>query len=240
MRLYPAIDIKNGKCVRLLQGQFDKETVYSDSPIEVAKRWEECGASFIHVVDLDGALDGVWTNKQTISSIVNAVNIPVQTGGGIRKIEDIEERLNVGLNRVIIGTLAIKEPEIVKEAVKRFGSDKIVVGIDAKDGMVAVHGWEEVSKVSALDLCLQMKEYGINTIVYTDISKDGMMSGPNIEQTKELVEKTGMDIIASGGVANMEDLKNVDSINADGAIIGKALYTEAIDLTEAVKLFEKE
>jgi phosphoribosylformimino-5-aminoimidazole carboxamide ribotide isomerase len=240
MRLYPAIDIKNGKCVRLLQGQFDKETVYSDSPIEVAKRWEECGASFIHVVDLDGALDGVWTNKQTISSIVNAVNIPVQTGGGIRKIEDIEERLNVGLNRVIIGTLAIKEPEIVKEAVKRFGLDKIVVGIDAKDGMVAVHGWEEVSKVSALDLCLQMKEYGINTIVYTDISKDGMMSGPNIEQTKELVEKTGMDIIASGGVANMEDLKNVDSINADGAIIGKALYTEAIDLTEAVKLFEKE
>lgn len=240
MRLYPAIDIKNGKCVRLLQGQFDKETVYSDSPIEVAKRWEECGASFIHVVDLDGALDGVWTNKQTISSIVNAVNIPVQTGGGIRKIEDIEERLNVGLNRVIIGTLAIKEPEIVKEAVKRFGLDKIVVGIDAKDGMVAVHGWEEVSKVSALDLCLQMKEYGINTIVYTDISKDGMMSGPNIEQTKELVEKTGMDIIASGGVANMEDLKNVDSINAEGAIIGKALYTEAIDLTEAVKLFEKE
>lgn len=240
MRLYPAIDIKNGKCVRLLQGQFDKETVYSDSPIEVAKKWKEAGASFIHVVDLDGALDGIWTNKKTIASIVQDVNIPVQTGGGIRKLEDIEERLNVGLNRVIIGTLAIKKPELVKQAVKKFGSDKIVVGIDAKDGMVAVHGWEEVSEVSALDLCLQMKEYGVNTIVYTDISKDGMMSGPNIEQTKELVEKTGMDIIASGGVSNIDDLKNIRSINAEGAIIGKALYTEAIDLVEAVKLFEKE
>lgn len=240
MRLYPAIDIKNGKCVRLLQGQFDKETIYSERPMEVAKKWQQAGASFIHVVDLDGALDGIWTNKEAIGSIVNAVNIPVQTGGGIRKIEDIEERLNVGLNRVIIGTLAIKQPEIVKEAVERFGADKIVVGIDAKDGMVAVHGWEEVSKVSALDLCLQMKEYGVNTIVYTDIAKDGMMSGPNLEQTKELVEKTGMDIIASGGVSNIDDLKNVESINAEGAIIGKALYTEAIDLVEAVKLFEKE
>jgi phosphoribosylformimino-5-aminoimidazole carboxamide ribotide isomerase len=238
MRLYPAIDVKNGKCVRLKQGQFDQETVYSNSPADIAKRWEEAGSSFIHVVDLDGALDGKWTNKEAISSIVKAVKIPVQTGGGVRSLNDIKLRLEVGINRVILGTLAIKQPEIVKEAIDLFGAEKIVVGIDAKDGMVAVHGWEEVSSVSALDLCLKMKAYGVTTIVYTDIAKDGMMSGPNIEQTKALVEKTGLDIIASGGVSNIEDLKNVASINAEGAIIGKALYTDAINLEEAVQLFE--
>ena len=239
MRLYPAIDIKNGKCVRLLQGKFDEETIYSESPKEVAFKWQEAGASFIHVVDLDGALDGVWTNKESIKEIVNSVNIPVQTGGGIRSLDDIKERLEIGLNRVIIGTLAIKEPEIVKKAVELYGSDKIVVGIDAKDGMVAVHGWEEVSNVSALELSLKMKEYGVNTIVYTDISKDGMMMGPNIVQTKDLIEKTNMDIIASGGVSCIEDLIEIDKINAEGAIIGKALYTNAIDLKEAITKIEK-
>lgn len=239
MRLYPAIDIKNGNCVRLLQGQFDKETIYSDSPATIAKKWEAAGATFIHVVDLDGALDGNWTNQQAISDIVKAVNIPVQTGGGIRTFEDIEVRLKSGINRVIIGTMAIKQPKLVKKAVEQFGSDRIVVGIDAKDGMVAVHGWEEVSEVSALDLCLQMKEYGVNTIVYTDIAKDGMMTGPNIEQTRFLIEKTGMDIIASGGVSNMKDLENIEAIQAEGAIIGKALYIKAIELSEAVQRFEK-
>lgn len=239
MRLYPAIDIKNGKCVRLKQGKFNEQTIYANHPYEMAKKWKDAGASYIHVVDLDGALDGVWTNKEAIEKIVNAVNIPVQTGGGIRTIRDIEERLNVGIDRVIIGTLAVKNPSFVKDAVEKFGSDKIVVGIDAKDGMVAINGWEEVSLMSALDLCQKMKGYGVKTIVYTDISKDGMLIGPNIEYTKYLIDETSLDIIASGGVASMEDLKDVEKINAEGAIIGKALYTQAIDLKEAVTLFEK-
>lgn len=239
MRLYPAIDIKNGKCVRLKQGKFNEQTIYANHPYEMAKKWKDAGASYIHVVDLDGALDGIWTNKEAIEKIVNAVDIPVQTGGGIRTIRDIEERLNVGIDRVIIGTLAVKNPSFVKDAIEKFGSDKIVVGIDAKDGMVAINGWEEVSLMSALDLCQKMKGYGVKTIVYTDISKDGMLIGPNVEYTKYLIDETSLDIIASGGVASMEDLKDVEKINAEGAIIGKALYTQAIDLKEAVTLFEK-
>lgn len=240
MRLYPAIDIKDGKCVRLKQGRFDEQTVYSDKPEEIAVKWEQLGASYIHVVDLDGALDGVWTNKEVIRNIVKSVSVPVQTGGGIRTMSDIEERLEVGLDRVIIGTLAVKNPDFVRKAVEKFGSDKIVVGIDAKDGMVAVNGWEEVSSISALDLCLQMKEYGVKTIVYTDIAKDGMLIGPNVEYTKYLVDETGLDIIASGGVSKLKDLEDVEAINAEGAIIGKALYSNAINLEEAVQQFEKE
>lgn len=239
MRLYPAIDIINGQAVRLVQGDYDKETVYDTDPVRVAKKWEAAGASFIHVVDLDGALDGTWKNREVISKIVEGVNIPVQTGGGIRTIDDIKQRLDVGLNRVILGTVAIKQPEIVAEAVAKFGADKIVVGIDAKKGMVAIHGWEEVSNVSALELCLKTKEMGVKTIVYTDISKDGMMQGPNITETAKLVTETGMDIIASGGVSCYKDLQNVKDINAEGVIIGKALYTEAIDLETAVNKYEK-
>lgn len=240
MRLYPAIDVKDGKCVRLKQGRFNEQTVYSDKPEEIAVKWEQLGASYIHVVDLDGALDGVWTNKEVIRNIVKSVSVPVQTGGGIRTMSDIEERLDVGLDRVIIGTLAVKDPDFVRKAVEKFGSDKIVVGIDAKDGMVAVNGWEEVSSISALDLCLQMKEYGVKTIVYTDIAKDGMLIGPNVEYTKYLVDETGLDIIASGGVSKLKDLEDVEAINAEGAIIGKALYSNAINLEEAVQQFEKE
>lgn len=239
MRLYPAIDIINGQAVRLVQGDYDKETVYDKDPVQVAKKWEAAGASFIHVVDLDGALDGTWKNKEVISNIVKEVNIPVQTGGGIRTMNDIAERLEVGLNRVILGTVAIKQPELVGEAVAKFGSDRIVVGIDAKKGMVAIHGWEEVSNVSALDLCLKVKDMGVSTIVYTDISKDGMMQGPNIEETAKLVRETGMDIIASGGVSCYKDLGNVRDIDAEGVIIGKALYTDAIDLKTAVDQYEK-
>lgn len=239
MRLYPAIDIKSGKCVRLKQGKFNEQTIYANNPYDIAEKWADKGASYIHVVDLDGALDGVWTNKDAIEKIVKAVNIPVQTGGGIRTIRDIEERLSIGIDRVIIGTLAVKNPSFVKDAIEKFGSDKIVVGIDAKDGMVAINGWEEVSLMSALDLCQKMKGYGVKTIVYTDISKDGMLIGPNVAYTKYLIEETNLDIIASGGVSSINDLKDVEKINAEGAIIGKALYTGAIDLEEAVSLFEK-
>lgn len=239
MRIYPAIDIIKGQAVRLIQGQYDQETVYDKDPVAVAQRFEAAGASFIHVVDLDGALEGHWSNKEVMRRIVENVKIPVQTGGGIRQISDIKERLEVGLSRVILGTIAIKQPELVEEAVKLFGAERIVVGIDAKDGQVAIHGWEEVSSVSALELCLKVKAMGVTTIVYTDIAKDGMMQGPNIEQTQELIRETKMDIIASGGVSNMTDLEQVKNIGAEGAIIGKALYTNKIDLEIAIAKFEK-
>ena len=238
MKIYPAIDIKNGKCVRLRQGNFDDMTVYNDNPVEVAKEWIKNGASYIHLVDLDGAREGSGVNSDIIKEIANLSDVPVQTGGGIRTMEDIENKLALGVRRVILGTVAVKNPEIVKEAVEKFG-DAIAVGIDAKNGMVAVSGWEEVSEVSAVELCVKMRDYGVKTIIYTDISKDGMMSGPNIEATKEIVDATGIDIIASGGVSGMNDLENVAKINAHGAIIGKALYTGAINLKEAVDRFER-
>ncbi|MBN2221590.1 MAG: 1-(5-phosphoribosyl)-5-[(5-phosphoribosylamino)methylideneamino]imidazole-4-carboxamide isomerase [Vallitaleaceae bacterium] len=239
MQLYPAIDIKNGKCVRLFQGRFDQETIFAQDPSEIAKKWENLGATYIHVVDLDGALDGKWVNQEAISKIVRSVSIPVQTGGGVRSLKDIEDRLTVGIDRVIIGTMAVANPNFVKEAVERFGSKHIAVGIDAKDGMVATHGWEQVSSVEAVDFALQMKSLGVEVIIYTDISKDGTMEGPNLEQTKNLVEKSGMYIIASGGVSKIEDLEDTKRIGAKGTIIGKALYLEAIDLKEAVLRFER-
>ena len=238
MQIYPAIDLKDGKCVRLKQGSFDDVTVYGSDPVAQAKQFAECGATYIHIVDLDGARTGSGINKQAIKSVIETVGIPVQTGGGIRTMSDIDERIAVGVSRVIIGTAAVNNPELVKEAVEKYG-DKIAVGIDAKNGMVATHGWEQVSDVSALDLCIKMAEYGVKTIIYTDISKDGMMVGPNIETTAELVEKTGINIIASGGVSTMKDLENVDAIKAHGAIIGKALYQGALDLKEVIDKFQK-
>lgn len=239
MQIYPAVDIKNGKCVRLKQGNFDDVTVYEQDPVKAAKKWIEQGASYLHIVDLDGAKQGDSQNEQIIADIVKLSDVPVQTGGGVRSLEDIERKLSKGVARVILGTVAIKQPEIVEQAVQKFGADKIVVGIDAKNGNVAVAGWEEVSDVSALELCLKMKQYGIKTIIYTDIAKDGMMSGVNIDSTKELVQKTGMDIIASGGISNMQDLQNVQNIKAQGVIVGKALYQGALKLEEIIKKFEK-
>lgn len=240
MQLYPAIDIKNGQCVRLKQGVFKDVEVYSDEPWEVARKWESLGATFIHVVDLDGALKGRAVNASVIRKIVEAVSCPVQLGGGIRTMEDIEATLLYGVSRVIIGTKAVSSPEFIKEAVERFGSDRIVLGVDAKDGFVAIEGWEKLSDMKALDLCLMMKEYGIKNVVYTDISKDGMLGGPNVLATKKLTEDTGMNIIASGGVSSMEDLNNLYKSAVKGAIIGKALYTDRVNLSEAVRLFEKE
>lgn len=238
MQIYPAIDIIDGKAVRLMQGSFDKVTVFNDSVVSAADEWVEQGASYIHIVDLDGARYG----KTFVTDIIKDIkkkypSLPIQTGGGVRNMEDIDNRINSGASRVIIGTAAVKNPQLVKDAVIKYG-DKIAVGIDAKDGKVAIAGWEEVSDITALDLCFKMKEIGIKTIIYTDISKDGMMCGPNIQATKELIDKTGMSIIASGGVSKMEDLENVSSINAQGVIIGKALYGGALKLNEVIKRFE--
>ena len=238
MRLYPAIDIKNGQCVRLRQGVFEDTTVYANEPFEVAKEFEADGAKFLHIVDLDGALRGTGANDEALKKIVENVSIPVEIGGGIRTMEDIEHRLSLGVTRVILGTKAVESPEFVKEAVEKFGADKIVVGIDAKDGMVAIKGWETISNVDAVTLALSMKELGVTTIIYTDISKDGMLCGPNFAQTARLVEATGMDIVASGGVSCMNDLIELEKINVEGAILGKAIYEKRVDLKEAAARFD--
>lgn len=239
MKLYPAIDIKNGQCVRLRQGKFDDVMIYSNNPVDIAKEWEACGALFIHLVDLDGALCGHAVNAEVIRKIASTVNIPVEVGGGIRTIKDIEDVLALGVSRVIIGTKAVENPNFIKEAIDKFGADKIVAGVDAKDGLVAIHGWEKVSNIKAVDLCMEMKKLGIKTIIYTDISKDGMLSGPNVYQTKLLSDQTGLDIIASGGVSGLKDLELVDEAGIHGAIIGKALYEKKIDLRQAVAMFER-
>jgi phosphoribosylformimino-5-aminoimidazole carboxamide ribotide isomerase len=189
-------------------------------------------------VDIDGARHGKSFITDIIKRITDKYGIPVQTGGGVRTIEDVKARIDAGASRVIIGTAAVKNPELVKQAVELYG-DKIAVGVDAKDGMVAISGWEEVSDVTAVDLCLKMKGYGVNTVIYTDISKDGMMCGPNIESTKALIDKTGMDVIASGGVSAMNDIENVKNINAAGVIIGKALYNGAINLADVIEKYGK-
>lgn len=238
MRIYPAIDIKDGKCVRLLKGQFDEVTVYGDKPAQMAKRWEEEGGEFIHVVDLDGAKHGHGVNADIITEICTTVNVPVQTGGGIRTMEDIEKKLACGVNRVIIGTSAVRNTDFVKEAVGKYG-DKIVIGIDAKDGMVAVEGWEEVSEFGAVEFAKKMESLGVRTVIYTDIATDGTLAGPNVEAMREMVEKTNMDIIASGGVGNIEHIKSLIPTGVEGVIVGKALYTDSVKLADAVRIGEK-
>ena len=238
MQLYPAIDLKNGQCVRLKQGEFKEITVYSDKPEEIAALWQEQGATYLHLVDLDGALAGHSVNEEVIRKIVNTVSIPVEIGGGIRSEEAIASMLSLGVARVIIGTKAVKQPEFIRDMIEKFGADRIVLGVDAKDGMVAVEGWETVSEITASDLCSQMKEYGIRHIVYTDISRDGMLSGPNVAYTRKLTDETSLDVIASGGMSSMEDLRQLYEAGVQGAIIGKALYEKRIDLSEAVKTFE--
>ncbi|MBQ2752697.1 MAG: 1-(5-phosphoribosyl)-5-[Firmicutes bacterium] len=238
MQIYPAIDIKNGQCVRLRQGKFDDVTVYGDDPIKVAEKFVKSGATYLHIVDLDGARNGMSYNQEIIKEIVERFNVPVQTGGGVRSMRDIEKRISLGVSRVILGTVAVKNPELVQEAVKVYG-DKIGVGIDAVNGWVAIHGWEEISQVTALDLCMRMKDYGVKTIMYTDISKDGMMIGPNVEATKEIIKMTGVDIIASGGITTMMDLENLEAIGAHGTVIGKALYQGALKLSDVIARFEK-
>ena len=238
MQLYPAIDMKNGQCFRLRQGAFKDITIYSDAPEKVAAHWQEKGASFLHLVDLDGALAGYSVNEEVIRRIADTVSIPIEIGGGIRSKEAVERMLDLGVRRVIIGTKAAEHPEFLRDMVRTFGEEAIVAGVDAKDGMVAVEGWEKVSSLTASDLCLTMKEYGVRHIVYTDISRDGMLSGPNVEATRKLTEDTGLDIIASGGVSCMEDLKCLHEAGIRGAIIGKALYENRIDLAEAVRLYE--
>lgn len=234
MRIYPAIDMKDGNCVRLLQGRAQDATVYGTDPAAMALRWIEEGAEFLHVVDLDGAFTGKGKNLEAVGRICKAAGkVPVQLGGGIRTMADVEERLALGVNRVILGTAAISDPEFAAQAAKRFPG-QIVAGIDAKNGFVAVKGWVEVTDVRAVDLAKKLRDMGILTCVYTDISKDGMLQGPNLETTLEMQMQSGMDVIASGGVGSVEDIRALKKLSVHGAITGKALYDGRMTLNEAI------
>lgn len=235
MRLYPAIDIMEGKCVRLAQGKADKSTVYGD-PIEFALKWQSEGAEYLHVVDLDAAFTGEPKNRDIIKKIVRTVKIPVQVGGGVRTKETILKLIeDLGVSRVVMGTVAIEDPDLVVWAVDKFGSDRIVIGIDAKNGKVATRGWVEDTDVDAITLAKRVKEMGIQNIVYTDISKDGMMVGPNTEWIKQMVKTTWINVIASGGISTIEDVKAVRDSGACGVIMGRALYEGSIDFAEAMR-----
>ncbi len=234
MRIYPAIDIKDGNCVRLLRGSFSDVTVYGDDPAQMAKKWESLGGEYIHVVDLDGALKGHGVNADAIKRICEAVSVPVQTGGGIRTMSDIEEKLDCGISRVIIGTKAVSDAEFVTEAVRRYG-DKIVIGIDAKDGMVAIEGWEKTSEYKAVDFAKKMADIGVKTIIYTDIATDGTLMGPNVAAMAQMVKAAGIDIIASGGVGSIDHIKSLVPTGVEGVITGRALYTGNIELPMAIK-----
>lgn len=235
MIIIPAVDIKDGKCVRLLQGKKEEVTVYSDDPVSVAKRWAALGAELLHVVDLDGAFTGEQKNLDVITAIRRAIDIPVQVGGGIRDISAIEKLVSLGIDRVIIGTAAAREPDMVKKACEKF-SGKVLAGVDAKGGKVAVRGWEEVTELNAIEFAVRMEADGAAAIIYTDILRDGMLSGPNLDAIAEMVNTLGINVIASGGVSSLEDINDLMQIkNLWGAITGKALYSGALDLKEAIK-----
>jgi len=233
--IYPAIDIKDGKCVRLFQGDFSQTTVYSDDPVEVALKWEYKGAEYIHIVDLDGALAGSPQNLPVIKNIISKLKIPIQVGGGIRTLETGNKILEAGAARIIMGTSAVKTPEILEQAVNQFG-DRLAVGVDAKNKKVAVEGWGETSEILALNFIQRMENIGVKTIIYTDISKDGTLQGPDINGIREIISNTGINIIASGGVGTLQDLINLKELGSSGAIVGKALYTDSLTLEEALEI----
>lgn len=234
MILFPAIDIRNGKCVRLIQGDYDKEIIYGDSPTEMALEWQKQGAEFIHLVDLDGAKTGDSSNKEAIRAIAKAVSIPVQVGGGIRSMDMIDAHIESGVSRIIIGTAAITNRAFLEEAVAKYG-DKVAVSIDARHGLVATDGWTETTDTKAIDLLKDLEAIGVKTVVYTDILKDGMMQGPNFEELAAVDEACGIDIIASGGVSTEDNIKKLREMNLYGAIIGKALYEGSLSLEKLME-----
>ncbi|WP_024785611.1 1-(5-phosphoribosyl)-5-[(5-phosphoribosylamino)methylideneamino]imidazole-4-carboxamide isomerase [Streptococcus mutans] len=233
MQILPAIDIKNGHAVRLVKGDFERETVVNDNVLDQASIFMEAGIQYIHVVDLDGALEGRAANRDLIAKIKEMTGLAIEVGGGIRTIEQIEDYLSVGINRVIIGSMAVKHPQFVKEALDKFGSDKIVVGIDAKNGMVATEGWLETSTVDYISLALEMEKMGVRLLIYTDVDRDGTLTGPNFEHYEKLVAHlTSTKVIASGGIHALSDLQQLEKIGLAGTIVGKAYYNGDISLKE--------
>ena len=231
MVIYPAIDIKDGKCVMLSQGEFDREKIYYEDPRQVAKMWEKKGAQILHIIDLDGALVGRAKNLSIIEGIIGAIDIPIQLGGGIRDLRALDNLINIGVDRVILGTKALENREDLKRAVDNYG-DRIVVAIDARDGYVAIKGWTQTSQIPALDFALEMEDVGVETIIYTDIARDGMLRGPNFEAIEQMKRHVNINLIASGGVSTVEDVDRLRQIGVGGAIIGKALYEGKINLED--------
>lgn len=235
MKIFPAIDLYGGMAVRLYKGNYDQMTIYSENPTEVAHKFEEAGAKHLHLVDLEGAKLGKPGNLDTIKKIIEETDLFTEVGGGIRNMETVEAYISIGVDRVILGTAAVNDEEFLREALDRFG-DKIAVGVDLKDGFVAIKGWTEKSALSADEFLAKMESLGVRTIICTDISRDGAMQGSNNELYKRLSEKYNIDFIASGGVSAIEDVKALAQMNMYGAIIGKAYYIGAIDLKEAIEV----
>ena len=235
MNIFPAIDLYDKKAVRLYKGNYDEMTVYSNNPIEIAYDFEKNGAKYIHMVDLEGAKNGTTPNIEIVKEVATKTNLFVEIGGGIRNIETVEKYLNAGVNRVILGTSAVTDEEFLKEAIMKY-QEKIAVGADVKDGYIAIKGWIEKSQYSLDDFLSKMQKLGVKTVICTDISKDGAMKGTNLALYKELSEKYSLDIVASGGVSTIDDIKALREMNLYGAIIGKAYYTGAINLKEAIEV----
>ncbi|OEU65667.1 MAG: 1-(5-phosphoribosyl)-5-[(5-phosphoribosylamino)methylideneamino]imidazole-4-carboxamide isomerase [Desulfobacterales bacterium PC51MH44] len=238
MIIIPAVDIKNGKCVRLFQGRMDSETVFSDDPAAMAKKWEDEGAEIIHVIDLDGAVEKSPQNLNSIRKIIEGINTPIQIGGGIRNEKTIGMYLDLGVRRVIIGTEAIQNPRLVKDACRLF-PDQIVVGIDARNGLVAIEGWTKTTQMRAVDLSKKFEDCGVAMINFTDIHRDGMQTGPNIDETRRLAEAVSIPVVASGGVSTIDDIKNLmplKAVGVVGVITGRALYSGSLNLKEALEV----
>ena len=235
MEIIPAIDLKDGRCVRLFQGDFNQETVFSDDPLAMAQSWQDQGSQRLHVVDLDGAIRGKPVHLEIISSIVKTLDIPVQVGGGVRDLSSAEAWIEIGVARVVIGTAAVRDPDMVQEVCRKLGSEKIVVSVDAKAGLVALQGWQESSSVTVLDLASQMAKLGVVRLLYTDIARDGALTGPDLVTNARLTSETDLAIQASGGVSSLEDLRGLLRTGVEGVIIGRALYTGAVSLPDALE-----
>jgi len=234
MYIIPAIDLYNGCAVRLKKGDYAQMTIYSNNPPEFAEKFHKCGAEYLHVVDLEGAKYGTTANIDTVKAIVDKTSMKVEIGGGIRNDEVVEKYINIGVSRVILGTAAVQDSVFLKRMVVKYG-DKIAVGVDIRDGLMAIKGWLETTEVMCFDFCAELEQIGVKTIICTDISKDGMLGGTNTELYKEMNERFNIDIVASGGVSTLDDIKKLSDMNMYGAILGKALYENALDLTEAIK-----
>jgi len=243
MLLIPAIDLRNGFCVRLLQGESDKETVYSNDPAAMAVTFEEAGAKRLHLVDLDGAFQGEGANISSIRSILKNVSIPVQIGGGLRTEEDIDRMIALGVSAVIVGTMAVKHPDLLEKLLKKYTDEQIILGIDSRNRKVSIEGWKESTEIQDVKFALRWKNSGIKRVVFTDISRDGMLSGPNLAALREMAEHTGLKIVASGGISSMDDLEQLKTLEPNGvdqAISGKAIYEGKIDLKRVFKCLQSE
>tara|TARA_B100001142_G_scaffold329235_1_gene391807 strand:- start:2119 stop:2832 length:714 start_codon:yes stop_codon:yes gene_type:complete len=235
MNLIPAIDILNGKCVRLKQGDYNQQTVFSDDPVEFAIKWSDAGADWIHIIDLDGARDGKLINNEAITNIVNVTNCSIQTGGGIRTYADFKQRIEMGVNRVIVSTAAINDKDLLESLVSTF-SEELIVSIDARNGLVQINGWKEKTNLDAFDYIQELASQGVKRIIYTDIERDGTNEGVNFDNIEKIVNNSHIPIIAAGGISSIEDLRILQSSGVEGAIIGRALFDGMIDLEEAINL----